>query len=101
MSDTERDTVNPDIGDSADHWLVRPANIRRLWIGGFMLLAITVLAQLMIPVKGYFGFDGLFGFGAIFGFFSCVAMVLVANLLGFILKRDEGYYAGRGDQDDD
>ena len=75
-----------------DHWLTRPATIRRLWIALYAILALTVLAQLGIKVKGYFGIDGWFGFGAIFGFASCVAMVLVAKALGAVLKRPEDYY---------
>lgn len=75
-----------------DHWLTRPGTIRLLWIIGSATLAITVLLQLLIPVKGYFGVDGWFGFGALFGFFSCVAMVVVAKLLGGVMKRPEDYY---------
>ena len=75
-----------------DHWLVRPSTIRRLWIGTYAVLALTVVAQFFIPVKGYFGVDSWLGFGALFGFGSCVAMVFAAKALGFILKRDERYY---------
>jgi len=79
---------NPD----SDHWLVRSATIRKLWIAFALVLAATVLAQAVIPIKGYFGVDGWFGFAAGFGFLSCVAMVIVAKALGFILKRNEQYY---------
>ena len=75
-----------------DHWLVRPQTIRWLWIGFSAVLALTVLAQFLIKVKGYVGVDAWMGFGAVFGFFSCVAMVLFAKVLGFVLKRDEDYY---------
>ena len=78
--------------DDKDHWLTRPVSIRKLWIGFSSILALTVLAQLIIGVKGYFGIDGIFGFGAVFGFFSCVTMVLVAKALGALLKRPEDYY---------
>jgi uncharacterized membrane protein len=74
------------------HWLVRPSTIRKLWIGASIVLALVVLAQTVIYVKGYFGFDGWFGFGAVYGFFSCLIMVLVAKLLGKLLKRPEDYY---------
>ena len=77
-----------------DHWLVRPATIRWIWRISIAVLAITVLLQLVIKVKGYFGVDGWLGFGAAFGFLSCLAMVLVAKGLGFVLKRDEDYYQG-------
>ena len=80
-----------------DHWLVRPKTIRQLWIGGCTVLAITVLLQFFIPVKGYFGVDDWPAFGAIFGFASCVAMVVVAKLLGMVLKRPEEYYEESSD----
>lgn len=78
---------------SSDHWLVRPSTIRRLWIAGIGVLMLTLLAEFYIPTKGYFGLDDWPGFGAGFGFLSCLLMVLVAKGLGFILKRDEDYYA--------
>ena len=82
-----------------DHWLVRPETIRWIWRISIVVLAITVLLQLVIKVKGYFGIDGWLGFGAAYGFLSCLAMVLVAKGLGFVLKRDDDYY--RGDLPDD
>ncbi len=75
-----------------DHWLARPRTIRRLWQGFWVVLALTVLAQAVYPVKGYFGVDGWPAFAAGFGFLSCVVMVLVAKGLGVLLKREEGYY---------
>ena len=75
-----------------DHWLTRAATIRALWLALYGVLALTVLAQLGIKVKGYFGADGWFAFGAVFGFFSCLAMVLAAKALGAVLKRPEDYY---------
>jgi len=75
-----------------EHWLVRAKTIRWFWIGGSLLLALTVVLQLVIKVKGYFGVDGWFGFGAVFGFLCCVAMVLIAKGLGRFIKRDENYY---------
>ena len=78
--------------DHNDHWLVRPGTIRLLWWVFGAVLALTVLAQLFIGVKGYFGVDGWFGFGAAYGFLACLAMVLVAKVLGYVLKRPEVYY---------
>ncbi len=75
-----------------DHWLVRPSTIKLLWWIFSIVLALLVLAQSVIYVKGYFGVDGWFGFGALFGFLSCLAMVLVAKALGYVLKRSETYY---------
>lgn len=78
--------------DNNGHWLTRPKTIRWLWVVFVAVLALTVLAQIPVKVKSYFGVDGLFAFAAIFGFLSCVAMVLVAKGLGLFLKRDEHYY---------
>ena len=75
-----------------DHWLVRPTTIRRLWWVFVAVLTLTVFAQLVFPVKGYFGVDGWLGFGAVFGFLACLAMVLLAKVLGVLLKRDEHHY---------
>jgi hypothetical protein len=79
-----------------DHWLVRPATVRLLWVCFSVVLTLTVLAQLFIGVKGYFGVDGSFGFGAWFGFGACLLMVVFAKLLGFVLKRPEDYYGQNG-----
>lgn len=80
------------------HWLVRPATIRKLWWGGGLVLALTVVAQLVIKVKGYFGVDDWPGFGAVYGFACCLVMVLFAKALGLLLKRPEDYYTR--DEDD-
>ena len=92
MSDQNANTDSQHRDADGEHWLTRPATIRRLWIGASVVLAVTVLLQLVIKVKGYFGVDGWFGFGAVFGFLCCVAMVLVAKGLGVLLKRPEDYY---------
>jgi hypothetical protein len=80
-----------------DSWLSRPSTIRLLWRVFALVLAVSVAAQLLFKVKGYFGMDGWLGFGAGFGFLACVAMVLFAKALGWFLKRDEDYYSGRDD----
>ena len=63
------------------------------------MLAVTVLLQIAIKVKGYFVVDGWFGFGAAFGFLACVAMVLLAKALGPLLKRNVDFYDGGGTDD--
>ncbi|MGF1605320.1 MAG: hypothetical protein ACFB22_03190 [Rhodothalassiaceae bacterium] len=75
-----------------DHWLVRPTTIRWIWRISIAVLTLTVLAQIVIPIKGHFGVDGWFAFAAVYGFASCAAMVFVARWLGFLLKRREDYY---------
>lgn len=75
-----------------NHWLTRPNTIRWLWISGCSVLAMTVLLQWAIPIKGYFGIDGWLGFGALFGFLCCVLMVFGAKVIGKLIKRPENYY---------
>ena len=84
-----------------DSWIVRPSSIRLMSIVSCIILGLTVLLQLIVKVKGYFVVDEWFAFGAIFGFFSCVLMVLVAKVLGFVLKREETYYVDSDDLDQD
>jgi|SRR5690554_1624838 len=82
----------PELTDGKPHWLVRPETIRKLWIGFIIVLAITVVAQLFVPVPDYFTVDGWFSFYAVFGFLTCLAMVVFAKLLGYLLKRPDTYY---------
>ena len=79
------------------HVLTRPGTIRRLWWVFYVVLALTVLAQGVFYVKGYFTVDGWFGFGAVYGFLSCLLMVLFAKALGAVLKRPRGYYQEHSD----
>lgn len=75
-----------------DHWLVREATVRLLWIAFAIVLLVTVLMDLVIEHHPYFGLDGTLGFGAWFGFVSCVVMIVVAKALGAFLKRSDTYY---------
>ena len=84
-----------------DAWLARPSTIRLLWWVFAVVLALTVAVQWVFPVKGYFGMDGWFGFGAVFGFLACLAMVVFAKLLGYVLKRPVNYYSKRETEADD
>lgn len=76
----------------ATHWLRRESTIRRLWWVMYGVLALTVLVQLLVPLKGKFTIDGWLAFPAVYGFVTCVAMVLFAKLLGVWLKRKDTYY---------
>ncbi len=74
------------------HWLYRPGTPRKLWIAGIILLLLTIVAEPFISLHPYFSFEDLFSFYALFGFISCVAMVVVAKLLGILVKRKDDYY---------
>jgi sterol desaturase/sphingolipid hydroxylase (fatty acid hydroxylase superfamily) len=80
-----------------DAWLARPSTIRLLWWVFAAVLALSVAAEVVFKVKGYFGLDEWLGFGAVYGFLACLAMVLVAKALGWVLKRPAEYYQEPGD----
>jgi hypothetical protein len=81
-------------GPDSDHWLTRPATIRRLGVVFILALVVLVALDLVVAHHPRFGVDGTFGFGAWFGFVSCVALVVLAKALGAFLKRPGTYYDG-------
>lgn len=72
-------------------------NVRKAWIIFSVLLALTLLVEFAIKAKTPFESSQWWGFGAVFGFFACAAMVVVAKLLGTLLKRPESYYEDSND----
>ena len=74
------------------HWLVRPGTIRLLWVIFLLVLALMVLASLFTEVHARFRIDGSFAFYAWYGFLTCIGMVVVAKLLGPLLRRKDSYY---------
>ncbi|MBX9811141.1 MAG: hypothetical protein K2Y16_05950 [Burkholderiales bacterium] len=79
------------------HWLTRPDTIRKLWRVFIAVLAVTVAAEFFIEHEAHFGIDGAFGFNAWYGFTTCAAMIVVAKLIGLVLKRPDTYYGERDD----
>lgn len=79
------------------HWLDHPANVKRLYRGFQVVLALTVLAELVVHLHPHFSIEALFGFNAWFGFLACLAMIIVAKGLALVLKRPDTYY----DQNDE
>jgi len=76
----------------SDHWLARPATIRKLWIALIAFLGLLLAGGAAFPVHGHFGLDGTFGFGAWFGFAACVVLIFGAKALAIFLKRPDTYY---------
>jgi len=89
------DTIESNLGlvpPDVTEWLVRPKTIRLLWAVLIGVLALVTLADFLVHGHPHFGIDGTFGFFSWYGFATCVAMVLLAKLLGIFLKRPETYY---------
>ena len=74
------------------HWLYRPGTTRKLWIAGIIILLLTIVAEPFISLHPHFSIEKLFSFYSLFGFISCVVMVVVAKLLGVLVKRKDDYY---------
>jgi hypothetical protein len=70
----------------------RPETRKKLWILLYAVCLLTVVPDFFTHRHVYFGFDGLFGFYALLGFVSCAAMILLAKLIGLVLKAREDYY---------
>lgn len=85
-------TNGNDKHDKPESWLDEPRNIKLLIVVGLIVLALTVIADFFYHGHPKFVVDGSFGFYAWYGFLTCLVMVLVAKLLGFVLKRDDRYY---------
>jgi len=86
-----------DSRSDASHWLDRPRNIRLLWRGFLVVLALTVLVEPWAGLHPVFGIEAWFGFHAWFGFLACAAMIGLAKALALLLKRADTYY-GRDDE---
>jgi hypothetical protein len=74
------------------HWLDRPENHHKLWMGFIVVLVCTVLAEWLWPIHGHFEIESIPGFNALYGFVACAAMVAFAKLLGLWLKRSDTFY---------
>lgn len=74
------------------HWLDDPRNVRLLWRGFLLVLALVVAAELLVALHPHFTVEALFGFHAIYGLVACAVMIVGAKLLGFLLKRPDTYY---------
>ena len=74
------------------HWLDDPGHVKLLWRGFLVVLAITVMAELVVHLHPHFAIESVFGFAAWFGFAACAAMIAAAKALALLLKRPDSYY---------
>lgn len=74
------------------HWLDEPNNVRLLWRGFLVVLALTVVAGFLVDLHPHFEIEGLPGFNAAYGFITCLLMIVVAKGLGLLVKRPDNYY---------
>jgi hypothetical protein len=80
------------------HWLDSKKNVKRLWRGFLVVLALTVFAEFFVHLHATFALEGWFGFHAWFGFITCVLMIVGAKFLARFLKRPDTFYAEDGNE---
>lgn len=78
--------------DDKPHWLDQAHHVKLLWRGFLVVLALTVLAEFLVPLPAHFEIESIFGFNAWFGFAVCAAMIVAAKALALVLKRSDTYY---------
>lgn len=76
-----------------EHWLDDPRNVKKLWRGFIVVLALTVIAGLFVNLHPHFEIERWVGFYAVYGFVTCLLMIVGAKGLGLLLKRRDDYYA--------
>lgn len=62
------------------------------WLIFICVLATTIVAGLFVDRHANFRLDGSLAFNAWFGFAVCIAMIVIAKLLGRLLHRKDDYY---------
>jgi hypothetical protein len=70
----------------------RPQVRRKLWILLWVVCGLMIIPDLFTHRHPHFGFDGFIGFYALFGFVACAVLILLAKLIGRVLKVREDYY---------
>jgi hypothetical protein len=76
-----------------EHWLDDQRNVKKLWRGFLVVLALTVIAGFFVDLHPHFEIESWFGFNAAYGFITCLLMIVGAKVLGLFLKKPDTYYA--------
>ena len=74
------------------NWFYRKKTIKKLIVFSLIILGLLIFIEFFIILHPHFDVERIFGFHAIFGFLSCVALIIFAKLLGFLIKRKDDYY---------
>lgn len=78
--------------DDKPHWLDQPRNIKLLWRGFLVVLALSIVAELAVTLHPHFEIESIFGFNAWFGFLICAVVGLISKTLSILLTRSDTYY---------
>ncbi|MGB3121311.1 MAG: hypothetical protein WBE58_20985 [Verrucomicrobiales bacterium] len=84
--------MKPDPTTPSPGWFDRPGTHKTLWRLLYLACGISVVSECYVHREHHFSIDGFFGFYAVLGFIACAVSILVAKVLGYILKKPENYY---------
>jgi hypothetical protein len=73
-------------------WFDHDKNRKLLWKLLWGTCGLTLLAEAFVHVHPHFEFDHFFGFSAVLGFVSCAVLIILAKVLGLVLKVREDFY---------
>lgn len=87
----------PNRAENDIHWLYRKDSRKKLWWILAMILGLALVPEFFVERHAHFASEGIhldagWGFYAWFGFGACALMVIIAKVLGFVLKRKDTYY---------
>lgn len=68
------------------------ANRRKVRKYFFISLGILLCIDLLVHKHTEFSWEGVPFFYAVYGYTACVALIFVAKILRFFVKRDKDYY---------
>lgn len=74
------------------HSLYTLAMVWKFRITGVVILVLAVVAEIFIHTHAYFSIVDFFGFNALYGFLSGVIFIILARIIGAMLKRGDDYY---------
>ena len=80
------------MNDEKERWLDRPENVRRIYVGLWVVSLGLLALDLFYEPHGHYAAEGWFGFFAFFGFLGFVGLVMGGKLLRRFIRRDEDYY---------
>ena len=78
--------------DDREYLFDKPRNVNRLLGCFFVSLVILLIVEIWTHKHPHFPWEGAPEFYAVYGFVSCVALIFIAKVLRFIVRRDEDYY---------
>lgn len=57
-----------------------------------LLLAVDLISWFTVDRQAHFPWEGVVFFNAVYGFIACVALIFMAKILRWLVRRREDYY---------